>query len=462
MNGQITKGWLSTFGLAIVSIFIALPIVAFSFSQKLQASQATLLPADLPEIDPSPNGILSTGIDLSIPMATGEANVDLSLVFTGLGLLGNWDLSGLSSIQRERSAGIQFQQTDQYVSSIGGRLLEFNGNYYTEVDNGAMYQPQGNCGQGPCSWYVLLPDSALSKLISPVNTGAGTPNQSRCKTASDWCLVANFSDFLNLTTAPWATIACGLFQIDETIGRCETGALVRRNFPSVNISLRYDYHIGGGLATMQIEDPDRRILGSGSVLNVVKTSKPDALGNIAKISYGNGVTIDSSYSAIGTLKQVTTNGNEPLSDFTYHWNDEGMLVEKQDLLMADGINRSEKFVYDHSRRLIEATGPYGSRNAPRRTIHYAYGVDGQPIVADDKAYHYDVSNQHRLTSYNQRVYTYDNVLSPDKHKGLVMERRAPGNVVSRFQYHWTGRIKQAQTINGATITTVDYEYDTEG
>lgn len=378
MNGQITKGWLSTLGLAIVSIFIALPIVAFGFSQKLQASQTTLLPADLPEIEPSPNGILSTGIDLSIPMATGEANVDLSLVFTGLGLLGNWDLSGLSSIQRERSAGIQFQQTDQYVSSIGGRLLEFNGNYYAEVDNGAMYQPQGNCGQGPCSWYVLLPDggkmiygnssdsvikgptsilgasstvvewflstiedkngnytrieytrkngrlypktilytknnsvsllerkiefeyrnhlfplisydignradmtqylksirsffgykeifsyefqyesdfrtdqlrltkvqeklegkiykkpiqihyrsapdSALSKSISPVNTGAGTPNPSRCKVASDWCLVANFSDFLNPTAATWATIACGLFQIDGTIGRCETG-----------------------------------------------------------------------------------------------------------------------------------------------------------------------------------------------------------------------------------------------
>jgi RHS repeat-associated protein len=29
-------------------------------------------------------------------------------------------------------------------------------------------------------------------------------------------------------------------------------------------------------------------------------------------------------------------------------------------------------------------------------------------------------------------------------------------------YHWTGRIKQAQTINGGTVTTVDYEYDTEG
>lgn len=160
MNGQITKGWLSTFGLAIVFIFIVLPMTVFGFNQKLQASQTTLLPADLPEIEPSPNGILSTEIGLSIPVATGEASVDLSLVFTGFGLLGNWDLSGLSSIQRERSAGIQFQQTDQYVSSIDGRLLEFNGNYYSEVDNGAIHQPQGNCGQGPCSWYVLLPDGS--------------------------------------------------------------------------------------------------------------------------------------------------------------------------------------------------------------------------------------------------------------------------------------------------------------
>jgi RHS repeat-associated protein len=52
--------------------------------------------------------------------------------------------------------------------------------------------------------------------------------------------------------------------------------------------------------------------------------------------------------------------------------------------------------------------------------------------------------------------------TPDKNKGLVVERRAPGNVVSRFQYHWTGRIKQAQTINGGTVTTVDYEYDGGG
>ncbi|MBW7858122.1 MAG: hypothetical protein H3C43_07515 [Leptonema sp. (in: Bacteria)] len=73
-----------------------------------------------------------------------------------------------------------------------------------------------------------------------------------------------------------------------------------------------------------------------------------------------------------------------------------MLTLKKDMLMADGIDRSEQFVYDHSRRLIEATGPYGNRNAPRRTIHYAYGVDGQPIVADEKAYRYDVSNRNYL------------------------------------------------------------------
>jgi RHS repeat-associated protein len=130
--------------------------------------------------------------------------------------------------------------------------------------------------------------------------------------------------------------------------------------------------------------------------------------------------------------------------------------------MADGINRSEQFSYDRSRRLVEATGPYGDRNMPYRTLQYAYGMDGQPIVADEKVYHYDISNPHRLKSFNHRSYLYDNDTTPDKNKGLVVERRAPGNVVSRFQYHWTGRIKQAQTINGGTVTTVDYEYDTEG
>ncbi|WP_169314811.1 RHS repeat-associated core domain-containing protein [Leptonema illini] len=250
------------------------------------------------------------------------------------------------------------------------------------------------------------------------------------------------------------------FDIENTYD--ETGALVKRTFPSINVSLRYDYHAGGPLAAMQIEDPDRRILSSGSVFDVVRTSIPDALGNIGTITYGNGVVIQSRYSTTGVLQQITTQGNALLSDYTYRWNDEGMLVEKQDLLAADGINRSEQFSYDTSRRLVEATGPYGDRNTPHRTLQYAYGVDGQPIVADEKVYNYDVSNPHRLKSFNQRSYAYDNDTTPDKNKGLVVEKRAPGNVVSRFQYHWTGRIKQAQTINGATITTVDYEYDTEG
>jgi RHS repeat-associated protein len=250
------------------------------------------------------------------------------------------------------------------------------------------------------------------------------------------------------------------FDIENTYD--ETGALVKRTFPSINVSLRYDYHAGGPLATMQIEDPDHRILSSGSVLDVVRTSIPDAFGNIGTITYGNGVVIQSRYSSTGMVQQVTTQGNGPLSDYLYRWNDEGMLVEKQDLLVADGINRSEQFSYDRSRRLVEATGPYGDRNTPHRTLQYAYGMDGQPIVADEKVYNYDVSNPHRLKSFNQRSYAYDNDTTPDKNKGLVVERRAPGNVVSRFQYHWTGRIKQAQTINGGTVTTVDYEYDTEG
>ncbi len=250
------------------------------------------------------------------------------------------------------------------------------------------------------------------------------------------------------------------FDIENTYD--ETGALVKRTFPSINVSLRYDYHAGGPLATMQIEDPDHRILSSGSVLDVVRTSIPDAFGNIGTITYGNGVVIQSRYSSTGMVQQVTTQGNGPLSDYLYRWNDEGMLVEKQDLLVADGINRSEQFSYDRSRRLVEATGPYGDRNTPHRTLQYAYGMDGQPIVADEKVYNYDVSNPHRLKSYNERSYAYDNDTTPDKNKGLVVERRAPGNVVSRFQYHWTGRIKQAQTINGGTVTTVDYEYDTEG
>ncbi len=160
MVDRIGKGWLGTASLVVVFIFIALPAALAGWNQPLRASQSTLLPADLPELSPGPGGTLSAEIGLAMPAATGEGGVDLSLTFTGghTGLLGNWDLDGLSSIERDRSEGIQFQTTDTFRSSAGGRMLASGGKYYTENDSGAIYQPQGSCGQGPCSWLVLSPD----------------------------------------------------------------------------------------------------------------------------------------------------------------------------------------------------------------------------------------------------------------------------------------------------------------
>ncbi|PKL30345.1 MAG: hypothetical protein CVV45_17995, partial [Spirochaetae bacterium HGW-Spirochaetae-10] len=165
MVDRIGKGWLGTASLVVFFIFIALPAAMAGWNQPLRASQATLLPADLPEIGPGPGGTLSAEIGLAMPAATGGGGINLSLTYTGgfSGLLGNWDLAGLNSIHRERSAGIQFQQTDAFFSSAGGRMLASGANYYTESDSGAIYQPQGSCGQGPCSWRVLAPDG--SKLI---------------------------------------------------------------------------------------------------------------------------------------------------------------------------------------------------------------------------------------------------------------------------------------------------------
>ncbi len=71
--------------------------------------------------------------------------------------------------------------------------------------------------------YRSAPDAAVYKPVSGVNTGAGTPDPGLCKVASDWCFIAQYSDFLNPGAALIVSLVCLTYTNDGTMGRCETG-----------------------------------------------------------------------------------------------------------------------------------------------------------------------------------------------------------------------------------------------
>lgn len=110
-----------------------------------------------------PDGSANTQIEIELP--PGKVVPSLSLSYNSNGgnaIVGmGWSLNGLPTVSRNPSLGINYNGSDSYVSSLAGELIDASGNktiYHSKKESYIKFEPQGTCGDGPCTWMATEKD----------------------------------------------------------------------------------------------------------------------------------------------------------------------------------------------------------------------------------------------------------------------------------------------------------------
>ena len=250
-------------------------------------------------------------------------------------------------------------------------------------------------------------------------------------------------------------------QFDIELAYDTTGALLRRKFPQTGLALYYIYHPDGSLKELQLEDEKGYVVEGGGSATVLTTDTPDALGLSPAVHYGNGVSIEAERNEAGFLTRMTASGADGIqAQYSFVYNSEGMILAKLDELQTGGIDRSETFTYDITRRLIEAQGPYGTAASPAKTMTYRYGFDGQPSSINGSSVTYSTDNAHRMKSAGEVSYRYD--IEDGAGRGLVTRRHQSDNIQTEYTYNWQGRLSAVRNITPEGEIRSEFTYDSEG
>ncbi|TGK07947.1 hypothetical protein EHO59_07590 [Leptospira semungkisensis] len=131
----------------------------FSIRSLFQSITGSLVPQDLPQLRATPVGSLATSVEIVLPPGTKGIIPQLSLSYSSDGTNGlvgvGWNLEGIHSISRDPSFGVNYDGSDDFISSQAGQLLDVSGNrttFHSRKESWIKYVPQGICGDGPCSW----------------------------------------------------------------------------------------------------------------------------------------------------------------------------------------------------------------------------------------------------------------------------------------------------------------------
>ncbi|EMO54765.1 RHS repeat-associated core domain-containing protein [Leptospira noguchii] len=121
------------------------------------------IPQKLPLLQAGPDGSANTEIEIELP--PGKVVPSLSLSYNSNGgntIVGmGWSLNGLPTVTRNPSYGIGYNGKDSYVSSLAGELIDISGNktvYHSKKESYLKFEPQGTCGDGPCTWIATDKD----------------------------------------------------------------------------------------------------------------------------------------------------------------------------------------------------------------------------------------------------------------------------------------------------------------
>ncbi|MCG6167536.1 RHS repeat-associated core domain-containing protein [Leptospira sanjuanensis] len=182
-----------------------------NFFSAVASAFTTGIPQKLPVIQANEDGSASTSVSIELPPGTKGVIPDLSLSYNsngGNGIVGmGWSLNGIHTISRNPSYGIQYNGTDQFVSSLAGELVDVSGNrseFHSRKESWIRFVPQGSCGDGPCSWVATDKDGkrysfggTADSRISAIGRGAGSLREWALNREED-----SFGNGYNVTYTP--------------------------------------------------------------------------------------------------------------------------------------------------------------------------------------------------------------------------------------------------------------------
>ncbi|MBI1215491.1 MAG: hypothetical protein GC185_06710 [Alphaproteobacteria bacterium] len=222
---------------------------------------------------------------------------------------------------------------------------------------------------------------------------------------------------------------------------------------------------------------DRRHRPSGKTLVSGVTYEP--FGPISGMVFGNGVAARLTHDQDYRLTGISTQGGKPVQSLTMVYDGLNDVTSITDFAVANdshhndhghgwgddrgghhehaSLSRTQSFTYDADRRLLTATGAYGS-------LSYAYDADGNRTALSDtdgsSAYSY-AANSNRLSTVSgpaNRAYTYDAA-------GNTLTETAPQAnnwYAQNFGYDARNRNTEVATRDGRQTGNVHYLYNALG
>lgn len=306
---------------AITLVFLpALLLIIFSgFSIKSFFLNLTgsLVPQPLPKLSASPSGTLTSNVEIVIPPGTKGIVPNLSLTYSSggkNGILGmGWDLSGIHSISRDPSFGINFDANDRFLSDQVGPLTDISGNktkYHSRKESFVRFVPSGVCGSGPCSWTATDKDGILYSY--------GKTNDSRIEALGKNGAVRTWA--LNQVRDPFGN-GYDITYIEDSV----TGEYYPNEIKYQNRSIKFEY------SDSRTDTSPSYVFGS-----FVKTTKKleeieiYADGNLLRnyeFEYLSGPT--TGRQILTSLKRSESNifGSESYADLEFNYGSDGFLVQ---------------------------------------------------------------------------------------------------------------------------------------
>ncbi|WP_244937164.1 RHS repeat-associated core domain-containing protein [Leptospira selangorensis] len=302
--------------LVFLPAFLLIIFSGFSIKSFFLNLTGSLVPQPLPKLSASPRGALTSNVEIVLPPGTKGIIPNLSLSYASggkNGILGmGWDLSGIYSISRDPSFGINFDTNDKFLSDLVGPLTDISGNrtkYHSRKESFVRFVPSGVCGGGPCSWTGTDKDGIVYSY--------GKTNDSRIEALGKNGAIRTWA--LNQVRDPFGN-GYDITYIEDVV----TGEYYPNEIIYQNRSVKFEY------SDSRTDTSPSYVFGSfvktTKKLEEIKIYADGSLLRNYEFEYSNGPS--TGRQILSSLKRSESNvfGSESYADLEFNYGSDGFLL----------------------------------------------------------------------------------------------------------------------------------------
>ncbi|WP_244288600.1 RHS repeat-associated core domain-containing protein [Leptospira dzoumogneensis] len=303
--------------LVFLPLLLLMIFSGFSIKSFFLTLTGSLVPQPLPKLSATQNGTLSSNVEIVLPPGTKGIVPNLSLSYSSggkNGILGvGWNLSGIYSISRDPSFGINFDNNDKFLSDQVGPLTDISGNktkYHSRKESWVRFVPSGVCGSGPCSWTATDKDGIVYSY--------GKTNDSRIEALGKNGAIRNWA--LNQVRDPFGN-GYDITYIEDPI----TGEYYPNEIKYQNRSIKFEY------SSSRTDSSPSYVFGSlvqtTKRLDEIEIYADGTLLRNYELEYSSGPS--TGRQILTSLKRNESNifGSESYDDLDFNYGSDGFLVQ---------------------------------------------------------------------------------------------------------------------------------------